>query len=88
MFNHGPSCLNGPVSRERAWWTLEELDTPPGREHVAGALDGSLDAAVDDDRPIRWELVARVRREIAAGTYATPEKLQIAMERMLDRLRD
>lgn len=32
---------------------------------------------------IRWELVHRIRKEIAAGTYATPEKLELAMERLL-----
>ena len=35
---------------------------------------------------IRVELVARVRREIAEGTYDTPEKLEIALERLLGRL--
>ncbi|MER3417298.1 MAG: hypothetical protein C4297_13980 [Gemmataceae bacterium] len=37
---------------------------------------------------IRWELVRRVRREIAAGTYDTPDKLRTALERLLERLRD
>ena len=31
---------------------------------------------------IRQELVARVRAEIAAGTYETPEKLAIAVDRL------
>jgi hypothetical protein len=34
----------------------------------------------------RRQLVFRVRREIAEGTYDTPEKLEIAVERLLDRL--
>jgi hypothetical protein len=34
---------------------------------------------------VRHALVARVRREIAAGIYDTPEKLQLALERMLDQ---
>ena len=33
---------------------------------------------------IRWELVQRIRKEIAAGTYDTPEKLEKALERMLE----
>jgi hypothetical protein len=33
---------------------------------------------------IRWELVQRIRKEIAAGTYETPEKLEKALERMLE----
>jgi len=35
---------------------------------------------------IRTELVARVRREIAAGTYETPARLDAALERLLGRL--
>jgi hypothetical protein len=34
---------------------------------------------------IRHELVARVRREIAAGVYETPEKMEAALERLLAR---
>jgi hypothetical protein len=34
---------------------------------------------------VRAELVARVRREIADGTYDTDEKLEIAIRRMLDQ---
>ena len=37
------------------------------------------------DPNIRHDLVARIRREIAAGTYETPEKLDAALERMLAR---
>ncbi|MBE6429156.1 MAG: hypothetical protein E7028_11390 [Planctomycetaceae bacterium] len=32
---------------------------------------------------IRTDLVNRVRAEIAAGTYETPEKLEIALEKLL-----
>jgi|YNPMSStandDraft_1061717.scaffolds.fasta_scaffold01250_7 negative regulator of flagellin synthesis FlgM len=35
---------------------------------------------------IRADLVARVRAEIAAGTYETPEKLAIALDRLLDEI--
>jgi anti-sigma28 factor (negative regulator of flagellin synthesis) len=38
------------------------------------------------DAGIRTELIERVKREIAAGTYETPEKLEIALERLLNRL--
>jgi hypothetical protein len=37
---------------------------------------------------IREELVARIRLEIMAGTYDTPEKLEAALERLADRLGD
>jgi hypothetical protein len=41
-------------------------------------------AATSDD--VRIDLVARVRREIADGVYETPEKWEIALERLLDRV--
>jgi hypothetical protein len=38
------------------------------------------------DATIRHDLVARIRREIAAGTYDTPEKLEAALAILLERL--
>jgi hypothetical protein len=64
MYYHGTSCLEGPVTRSRGWWTPENDET-----------DG-----------IRHELVARIRREIAAGEYDTPAKMEIALARLLQEL--
>ncbi len=36
----------------------------------------------DNRSPIRWDLVNRVRAEIAAGSYDTPKKFAAAIERM------
>ena len=36
---------------------------------------------------IRSELVAELRRQIEAGTYETPEKLELAVDRLLSELR-
>ncbi len=38
--------------------------------------------------PVRRELLERVRAEIAAGTYETPQKLEKAVTRLLAELRD
>jgi negative regulator of flagellin synthesis FlgM len=35
---------------------------------------------------IRADLVARVKGEIQAGTYETPEKLDVAIQRLLEEL--
>jgi len=35
---------------------------------------------------IRHERVQAIRAQIAAGTYETPEKLEIAISRLLDEL--
>jgi hypothetical protein len=71
MINDGPNCLEGPVSRTSPWWTASAA----GRAHDARA-----------DRPIRRDLVERVRREIAAGTYETPEKWDAALDKLFERL--
>jgi hypothetical protein len=39
-----------------------------------------------EESPIRWDLVERVRREIAAGIYETPEKMDIALKRFQERM--
>jgi anti-sigma-28 factor FlgM len=38
------------------------------------------------DAAARQARVAEIRRQIAAGTYETPEKLEQAIEAFLDRL--
>lgn len=40
-----------------------------------------------DPADVRLELVARVRQEILAGTYDTPDKLEAALDRLAGRLR-
>ncbi|NBY00907.1 MAG: flagellar biosynthesis anti-sigma factor FlgM, partial [Planctomycetes bacterium] len=40
----------------------------------------------NEGAPIRHDLVSRVRQEIAAGTYDTPEKFELALDKMLGEL--
>lgn len=40
---------------------------------------------VNNDQPIRADLVRRVRGEILAGTYDTSEKLEAALDRLAER---
>ena len=79
MQTHGPSCLEGPISGTRAWWQ-QAADSIVERR--AGGDPG-------DDGPsegFRADLVARVREAIAAGTYDTPEKWEMALDRLLQEL--
>ena len=73
MYRHGPTCLAGPVTVARPAWG-EAFAEP-----ITDAID-SLE--------IRADLVARVRREIAAGTYDTPEKFALALDRLLADLEE
>lgn len=50
------------------------------------ATAAALAAKVQEVPDIRADLVARVKAEIEAGTYETPERLEIAVERLLDEL--
>ena len=63
------------VSERRAETDAVELSTAAQRE-LAG----------DESAPIRTELVARVRAEIAAGTYLTEDKLNVAVSRIHELL--
>jgi hypothetical protein len=81
MQTHSPNTLEGPVTWERSWWPrpgeAAPADPPP--------------APPRDPDIIRTELVERARRDIAAGTYDTPEKWELALRRLLeetDRLYD
>ena len=74
MHTHSPSCLEGPISGTRDWWHTLEGNNEPG-------------TPADAKEPLfRAALVEQVRREIAAGTYDTPEKWEVALDRLLARL--
>ena len=93
MHRHGPTCLPGPVTRFRGWWNDPVFDTIHRESSI---MDSRKPSAMKDpgpdakqsDRPIRTDLVERVRREIAAGIYDTPEKWEAALDRLMSRLED
>ena len=86
MFSHGPSCLRGPLGRAREWWAAatEGQVTEPSTRAAFGPIPS--DDPGHDERPFRADLVERVRREIDQGTYETPEKMEIALDRLMRRL--
>lgn len=75
MNMHGPSCLNGPVTKARSWWHESDDEFSAVEARLQPATDG-----------IRNDLVERVRREIAAGTYETEDKLEIAMAKLFQAI--
>jgi hypothetical protein len=72
MYYHDQNCLEGPISLAL-------------RNRIPVTLSSKGNGAVCCEPPFRASLVARIRREIAAGTYETPEKLAAALEAMLLR---
>jgi hypothetical protein len=67
--------------------TCLEGSTPPNR--LAGLFARPEEPPTNLPEPaddIRRDLVERVRREIAAGTYDTSDKWEAALERLADDL--
>ncbi len=95
MQQHGPSDLTGPLRGTSAWWqgrgALPEDDNagasvpnhPQKGKRMTRGKRGKRTAGGEAVRP---ELIERVRREIAAGTYDSPEKWEAALDRLLNRL--
>lgn len=83
MFRHGPSCLEGPVSRTLDAWT--EKKTPAASSQGDERRSGE---SLPQPAEFRKELVAEIRRQIAQGTYETPEKWESALELLFQQLQD
>ena len=84
---YGPSRIDGPHSLQGPH--APRSTSAPARTQGADevSISAAADAAVGStDGVIRADLVARVRDQIAAGTYENAEKLDAAIERMLDEM--
>lgn len=83
---HGPHGIQAPHALRRSPETQPALptDTPVDRVEISPAAEAALQAA--ETGAIRQDLVNRIRAEIAAGTYETPEKLDAALDRLLDEI--
>jgi hypothetical protein len=89
MHKHLPRNFTGPVRGSQAWWrglepTLaSQLDAAEPKETRKKKKGTSPQ---ESDPQIRQDLVARVRKEIEAGTYDSPEKWEAALDCLLERL--
>lgn len=89
---HGPGALGGP-SRPAQPRPVEQPQDPgsAARPREADEVEisemGKLLDNLSGGAEIRRERVEEVRRALEAGTYETPEKLESAVERLLDELR-
>jgi negative regulator of flagellin synthesis FlgM len=82
---HGPS----PIYPRLAPFSVEAGGTVHAglpRDQVEISPLGSMLEGIDRLPEIRYERVAEIRSQIAAGVYETPEKMEIAMDRLLDEL--
>jgi hypothetical protein len=88
MHEHGPDELYGPVRGTAAWW--RGMGAPSVQPYEGTPIQAKprkkRKQSNKDAKPIRAELVERIRHEIAAGTYETQEKWEAALDCLLDRL--
>ena len=82
---HGPHGINAPHAPFRghaagqtpAAGQTDRVDISPAAEAAVRAAEGG---------EVRQGLVDQIRAQIAAGTYETPDKVEIAVERLLDEI--
>jgi negative regulator of flagellin synthesis FlgM len=82
---HGPHGINPPhapfrgqaAGQSPAARGTDRVDISPAAETAVRAAESG---------EVRHELVNQIRDQIAAGTYETPEKLNIALDRLLDEI--
>lgn len=92
---HGSQQVTGPHFRNAVDRTNPKTETVNKREPITDSVQfsdaaqniGSTKASDANSSVggIRFELVNRIRNEIAAGTYDTPERMDAALEKMLAR---
>jgi len=91
MYVYGPGHLHGaqPIAPPHGTQPAQP-NLPPEAPSIADEVDISEAARwVEQVRQlpeIREERVAEVRRQILAGTYETQDKLEVAIERLLNEL--
>jgi negative regulator of flagellin synthesis FlgM len=85
-FTHGAQAIGGVKGVEAT--NATQAAAQQGVTEVHDSVSLSVDAvrAADATADIRFDRVNAIRAAIADGTYETPEKLDIALDRLLDRL--
>jgi negative regulator of flagellin synthesis FlgM len=82
---HGPHGINAPhapfrspqAGKAAGGSSIDRVDFSPAAQAAADASESGA---------IRQGLVNQIRAEIAAGTYESPQKLDAAVDRLLDEI--
>jgi negative regulator of flagellin synthesis FlgM len=81
---HGPQAINAPHGA-RASQPATRLESTPIRDELDISEAARL-AAETQSPGIRQDRVDAIRAQIAQGTYETPERLSMAVDRLMDQL--
>jgi len=87
QFVHGAHSLSGPHSTKSQQATGTQQSAPTqAKDEVTlscAAQQANQTSETPSNGEVRFDLVNRLRSEITAGIYETPEKLESAIEKML-----
>jgi negative regulator of flagellin synthesis FlgM len=91
MYIHGPSHMHGPQSisaphAARAAQPTVRPEAPQIADEVDISDAARLVEQVQQMPDIREDRVEAIRQQIAAGTYETNDKIDVAVERLLDEI--
>lgn len=82
---HGPQSINAPHRSYSSQPTSAPAKSAGGDElNISSEAD--MISRVRDVPDIRADKVARIKAQIASGTYETDEKLDIALSRLFDEI--
>ena len=88
MHIYGASQLHGPQSLQGPHWNRST--SPASNAQAADTVEFSAAAeaapSAADGGDFRADLVARVKAQIADGTYDTADKMAMAFDSMLDEM--
>lgn len=82
---HGPQAINAPHAAKASETSAVQRGSSTSDE-LSISETGSLLAQIRDLPEVRLDRVQALRAEIAAGTYETDEKLNAALDNLLDEL--
>jgi len=82
---HGSQSINAP-HRASAAQPADQPNSIFGMDQVDISHEADMVHQVNDLPDIRGDRVAEIRSAIASGVYETPEKLDVAVDRLLEEI--
>ena len=82
---HGPQPINAPHGTKAAQ-PATTTETPREADQLDISPQADLVSRIRDLPDIRADRVASIRAQIESGAYETDEKLDIALDRLLDEI--
>lgn len=83
---HGAQSISGPHSSSRAYSSGQATSAAAPSDDLQLSEAGQLASQLNEIPDVRQDLVNSIRASIQAGTYETPERLNGAVNGLLDEI--